>query len=559
MASNPTEFARLHAKAKLFLLRREQDPLAAWKHAAPQSRDATKLLSKYREVYARAANKGGKTEWAAAVVLAMLQKRRELDGIPLPQWRGKVDALCLVLDYKQLKLSVQQTLLRLLGKWPHHARYVGDTLASLKVKPLGASEDESEWSTLTILSQENKRSGIGARADIVWADEPPVESIWRETRKAGHSGRRRVRLISATPTIRSQWAWLEQDYSPEAPRSGIKRHQDWAEVRWALGDVPDHILPKGEKEEMRRDYAKEGVKMAAAREFGDYVDTSGDCPFDIDTLHEMLAECRDPEVREWRISREVDGEEGRVIKLVKVQVEVFADPIPGRIYHLAIDPSKGIQSDNHDPGGIQVTEQGSADTCAVYNGYIGSYGLGCLAAGLARQYNNATVDPENNSGWFEGIMRGLSASGYGRVSRTKVAGKDGTFETRWGFNTNETTRTAMIAAIQDWIEAYKAGERWGKCPSRLVIQQLLDTVLDKEGKIVAAPGFHDDQVILRGQALRKTRLIRVDPNLARMIESVPRKRNVIVDITTADLLSESVEREPWGGRMSIPKPLQRPA
>lgn len=558
----PTEFARLHAKVKLHLLRRDTDPLAYWHHAAPQSKTASKLLKFFREVYVRAANLSGKTEWAAAIVLAMLKKQRSLDGVALPQWRGKVDALCLVRDYRQLKLSVQQTLLRLLGKWPHKARYVGDTLVSLKVKPLGGSDDERDWSSLTILSQENRRAGLGARADIVWADEPPVEPIWREVRKAGHAGRRRVRIISATPTIRSQWAWLEKDYSPEAKRGRTQKHQDWAEVRWSLDDVPEHILPKSHKDELRRDYSKEGKKMSEAREFGDYVDTSGDCPFDVDTLYEMLTECRDPEAREWRISREIDGADGRVIKLEKVTVEVFSDAIAGRQYHLGVDPSKGIASDRHDPGGILVTEQGSGDVVALYNGYIGSYGLGCLAAGLARQYNDAIVDPENNSGWFEGVMRGLSASGYGRIARTKVAGSPGgdKYEVRWGFTTTAQTRNAMIAAVQDWIQAWKAGERWGRCPSRVVIQQLLDTILDEDGKPVAAPGLHDEFLILRGQSLRKTRMVRHDPNIARMIESVPkRKTGALKEITTSDLLSESVEREPWGGRMHIPKPLQRPA
>lgn len=554
------EFARLHAKAKLFLLRREMDPLAWWKHAAIQSREATRLLARFREVYVRAANLSGKTEWAASVVLAMLKKQRTLDGVTLPQWRGKVDALCLVRDYRQLKLSVQQTLLRLLGKWPHKARYVGDALVSLKVKPLGGSDDEREWSSLTILSQENRRAGLGARADIVWADEPPIEAIWREVRKAGHAGRRRVRIISATPTIRSQWAWMEKDYAPEAPRGGIKKHQDWAEVRWSLEDMPEHILPKSHKDELRRDYAKEGVKMAAAREFGDYVDTSGDCPFDVDTLYAMLEECRDPEVREWRISREVDGEEGRTIKLEKVKVEVFSDALPGRQYHLGVDPSKGIASDRHDPGGILVAEMGSGDVVALYNGYIGSYGLGCLAAGLARQYNDAVVDPESNSGWSEGVLRGLSASGYGRIARTKIALVPGgdAYEHRLGFATTAQTRPAMISAVQEWIEAWKAGERWGKCPSRLVIQQLLDTILDETGKPVAAPGLHDEFTLLRGQSLRKTRLIRVDPNIARMLESTPKRRSVISDISTLDLLAESIEREPWGGKMSIPTPIRRP-
>ena len=219
MAIASASYADAAIKVRLALAARESDPLSVWHHASPQSRTATELLADFDELYARAANKAGKTEWAAAVVLALLEKRPTLDGVALPQWHGPIHALALSLDYVQQKLSVQQTIMRLLGTWPHHAKWKGDDiLSSLLVKPINASDDEETWSELTFMSQENRRAGIGARADVVWFDEPPVMDILRELRKAAHAGRKIVRLISATPTIRRQWAPLAEDYKPQALR-----------------------------------------------------------------------------------------------------------------------------------------------------------------------------------------------------------------------------------------------------------------------------------------------------------------------------------------------------
>lgn len=547
---------------------RRDDPLEHWHFAVPRLRDVFRMFvgdDHIDEAHLRACNNGTKTETAAAYVLSCLQKRRELDGVELPQWTGPVSALCGVLDYKQMLLSVQPAYLRLLGNCPHHARYTGEVLSSIHVQPIGGGSDESQWSVIHFLSQENRRSGVGARADLVHFDEPPVIEILRELRKAAHANRPGIRIIGETPTLKRQWLPLREEYG-DTPRSSITRiNKYWAECRWSLHEVADWVISAEDKERKLINYGRDRIgrdgkprpdPLYDARVYGDYVNASGSCPFDEVGLENLLELCVEPDVREWHVRREVNGEEGRIYTQDVVPVEVFADARPGRKYYIDIDPSSGIDSPEHDPGGLEVTEEGSGETMVVYDGYLGSYGLGILGAGLARQYNNSAVDPETNGGWGEGVLRGLADQGYGNISRQKRELSPGRWHTDFGFKTTVESRNAMIAAGQAWTESWREGKGYGKCPSRRVIAQFMDTVVTTEGKVEAGPGYHDEHVILRCQALRKCIIGQPDPNLARAL-SQPRPRHVE---TFEDLMAKATQRRSSGrvGGGYVQRPKSRP-
>ena len=538
---------------------RERDPLTYWHHSSSSSAEATRLLSEVDEVYVRAANKGGKTEWEYAVGLAILQKRSSLDGIPLPQWRGRIDAVSLEIDHEQQKLSSQQTVLRLLGSWPHHASWkANNVLAAVRIKPAVGLQDERFWSTLTFMSQENRRTGTGVRADLVLANEPPREDIWRELRKAAHAGRRIVRIIGATPIHRRQWDWLKRDYSPEAIRRGIQRHADWAEVRWSLQD--NRALSSAEIAKLLREYGADKPlerrdPLFDARVYGDYIDTTGLCPFDVKGLMMMLEECEDPDEHEWNITREIETSEGRVRTGVKAAVHVLREPVKGRRYYIAIDPSKGIEDASHDPGGLLVEDEDTGEDVALYEGFIGSYGLGVLAAGLGRQYNYAIVDVESNSGWAEGVYRGLADSGYGNLAKTLRMGREGKWEPRLGFETTQVTRPAMFQEIQWWSKSWADQARYAPCRFRRVIEALLDVIVDPEGRPVAAPGRHDEFAILKGQALRKRRGLKPDPDQWRPPHIAPEST---ADERIIRRLNEAYGDEPRVGGGDIPRPKVRP-
>ena len=105
---------------------RAKDPLRFWHFAVPRLKEAIGLFSgddPIEELHMRACNKGTKSETLAAFGVAMAQKRPTLDGVPIPQWRGRVEGAQLVLDYPAQILSVQPAYLRVLGDWPHRANF----------------------------------------------------------------------------------------------------------------------------------------------------------------------------------------------------------------------------------------------------------------------------------------------------------------------------------------------------------------------------------------------------------------------------------------------------
>lgn len=544
-----------HALRVQFALdQRDADPLRWWRFAVPRVREACRLFTAadpIDELHMRACNKGTKTETEAAFVLACAQKRTELDGVPLPRWPGRIEAAQLVLDYKQQLLSVQPAYLRLLGRWPHHPRYQGEILSSVHVQPVGGSSDESTWSVIHFLSQENKRSGLGVRADLVAFDEPPPIEILRELRKASHAGRRGLILIAETPTIRRQWAPLLADYG-ETPRRTIRRvDQDRAEVRWSLDDVAAWVLSPEETAKLRRKYAKDPLRDA--REHGDYVNAVGDSPWQgelQDALLAMLERCRDPEIVEWRVSREAD-DDGRTLTVTKVPVEIFGPPRPGFNYYEPIDPSSGVDDQRHNPAGILGAEIGSGNLVYRWNGYLAPYSVGVLGAGLGRQYNGASADVEMKDHWGVNVVRGFNASHYGNLCCERRELRPGEWAKEVGFDANEEARSLAIGCIQEWLSAWAAGAGYADCPSRHVLESIMDCQLDERGKVVAGAGVdHGEDVVLWGRCL-----LRAVRRLGRAIPEIHEPR-----LTPDQLIGRAIRGEdedddaPWGGR----RPLEAP-
>src|SRR3970040_811295 len=87
-----------------------RDPLDWWRFGVPRLRDAFRLFTgpkPINELHMRKPNRSGGTTTLATGLVACCQKRESLDGVAVPQWRGKVEACQFVLDYKRQLLSVQ--------------------------------------------------------------------------------------------------------------------------------------------------------------------------------------------------------------------------------------------------------------------------------------------------------------------------------------------------------------------------------------------------------------------------------------------------------------------
>lgn len=453
-------------------------------------------------------NKGGKTTSKAAYVLACAMKLPELDGVLLPQWRGPVEGAQLSLDYKAQLLSVKPAYLKLLGAWPHKVHLVGEALQSIRVMPLGGDpDDDSRWSVIHFLTQENRTTGVGVRADVIDFDEPAVASILRELRKAAHAGRRCIILHGFTPTKRREWAPVREIYG-DSPRRSIKRINRYtAIVRWSLDEVSNQVLSPDEKAALRIKYQGDALygDDGGARWHGDYMDTDASSPWGAGTagLLALFGMVRPPEPIWVPVKREA-RDDGQPVQTHKVQVEIFATPEVGAEYYMPVDPASGVDDGHHNPAGLHIHRVGSNELAVRWNGYLAPFSLGVLAATLARQYNHAEIDIEMKDHWGANVVLGAHASGYFNLRHETRELRPGEWSKEIGFDMNEETRAIIIGSIQEWLNAAAAGDFYSPCPSRKVLECLADMRLDDRGRIVAGEGIaHAEDAILQGQSLRR--------------------------------------------------------
>lgn len=500
--------AELYQSVQRGLELHRSDPLTFWRFAVPRLQQGFSGFTDpdpVTELHLRGPNKGTKSQTTAAYVVACCQKRTHLDGVLLPQWRGPIEAVQLVRDFPQQLLSVQAAYLKVLGSWPVHPRKDGETLKSLRIKPLGAGDDEAEWSVIHFLSQKNLGSGTGVRADIVAFDEPPVMEILRELRKAPHAGRRGIRIIAETPTKRREWWPLQDDYG-ESPRKAIRRVDRLrAEVRWSMDEVADWCISPQEKTDLWDSYRGDPLfgKDGGARWHGDYTSTEGSCPLDVVVLMQMLERCTPPEIMEARVPRETDDDRGSVT-VDKPDVEVWVKPPAVRAAYIGIDPASGTKGGRHNPLGLLVMEEETGNLLARWNGYLEPYSVGILAAVLARQYHDARVDIEMKDHWGVNVVRGCHAAGYYNLCHEIREIEPGHRAKEIGWDANEESVRAGIGCVQEWLAAWRSGAPYAKCPSRAVIESLIATELDDRGKIVSAQegGAHGEDMRIWGQGLR---------------------------------------------------------
>lgn len=474
------------------------DPLSLWRHASPRHRLATENLGRY-ELYIHSSNKWGKTYLGAAWGLSLARGRKELDGVLLPKMPTPNEGSVLSLDYEQQKASVQKTYLKLLGNWPHKAEWVGEILKSLRVRWDGCSSDDPrDWSVVRFRSQENRRAGVGARENWCHADEPPRQETWREYRKAGQPGWPYPRFITATPLSRRQWEWLREDYPKD--REGVPNGR-FLRIRGDLEDVRGTVLSDAEIAELIELYASD--PLIEARLHGFEIDTDGLSPFraHYDELGRWLEACTDGDWQEWKVAREVTTPQGRELVTEVVDLEVWEEYRADSVYRIVGDPSMGIDDKAHDPGEVVVWNMTTGNQCARYNGYIGEYGLGVLAAGLSKRYGNAEFDPDATGGYGSACLTGYRAAG-GRalVLNTRVVPVGGIDRTDAGFTINSGTRNEFASAILEALVRSKAGHPFMKINSADTVRELMDLVFDDRMRPVTSPGRHDEGFITTGRA-----------------------------------------------------------
>jgi len=423
--------------------------------------------------------------------VALARGVKFLDGEPVPPIHTPNIGFVFIGDYKSGKEGVQAAYLAALGDHPHHTVSVAgllDYIGVIYVKPDGCTSNEvREWSKIYFITQQGE-APEGARIDWAHADEPPIEKFWREARFRGRANHPLYLFITATPLYRSQWEWLKRDFpiksdSPDGDRVTV------------VGTVYDNTALSAEHI-ARLEQLVKGDPLEAARLRGDFVDVEGKSPFDYDALQRWMAKTADPGSRpDVLIEAEQETDSGRVITKIQVRYDCWEPPEAGEQYLVICDPSLGIRDALHDPAAIHVYSRRNPRLVARYNDYLPGFALGNLAGFLAHKYNRALVDVDVTGGYGEPVLNALARMRYMNVNSDDYADKPGSLSKRLGFRITAANRSEMIGAIQralleDSIRVW----------SEDVVRCLMDVSIDPAGKVLAAPGKHDEDLICLGRA-----------------------------------------------------------
>lgn len=514
-------------------------------------RDFLRGLSVADEIYLHSGQGFGKTQIGATAGVALSQGRKELDGIELPVLRTPNTGLVLSLDYEQQKLSVQQHYLRAVGNWPHEARWEGEVLKTLRVKPLKSrSDDPKDWSLIQFMSQKNLSAGVGARAQWVHGDEPPVPSIWKEIRKAGLGLPIFPHFITGTPLKRSQWWWLRADYPLE--HAG-RVHNGFLRLRGSTLD--NRALLAADLARLKRQWANLTPDERATRIEGHEYDSEGSSPFrrHYAELQRWLEACVDGERVEWKVSREIVTPQGKQLVTEVVDVEVWEEPDPRCVYRAIGDCSLGIDDGEHDPGEVTIWNMTRRTQVARYNGYIGEHGLAILSAGLGRMHFNALADPDVTGGYGSAFLSGLREANYPYVyvNRSEVPA-GGLTPKDIGFTIGRETRREFCAAINEALLWSEQGRPFVTIRSREQVAELMDLVL-KDEKPVTAAGRHDEALSTFGRVCtllspEKPLILRTEVASRR----TPRERGREAVLKAMGIDRRSSAPRPTGGRRMVP-------
>lgn len=487
-----------------------KDPLKWFRYSSEAQRKVVRYAATH-EVALRSGNQAGKTTIAAYFVVAMLRGESELDGIKLPPTDSPSVWGVLGKSYKQMADSSIKALQQAIGDWPHKIeRGSQGTVTAIWVKPNGWQNDNYRtWSKAIMLPQDGEKP-VGLRLDGAWADEPPKWDYWMELRARGRANRPFYRIITFTPEDRREWEPIRFDFAGcEEPGADGK-----VELRMSVFD--NKALSSAHLKGL--ELAWKNDPLIAARLYGDWIDTTGACPFDAEGLARWEKRCRPP-ASVLRIGQSEGYRD-------HFDVEVWWEPEDGEQYMVVADPSSGTKDatkplgqQEHDPAGVVVIARSSRRLVARWNGYAPAHRVGRLCAELGTRYNRSLVVWERNSGYGESFYLGLG--GYGNVYIDhRHDSLHLNLSERMGWATTATTRGVIIGALQKAVL-----EDGLVMLSRAALENLRSVVMDPMGRIAAAPTFHDEDMIVLGLACHLLETMPFYRQEKAPSESVPWEKN----------------------------------
>ena len=453
------------------------DPVTHFRFKSDAQRRFAGALTKFREIYLRSGNQAGKTTIGAFCGVAMARGFAELDGVPLPLLGTPNTGVVLAKGRAMAKESVIRKYQEAIGDWPHHIERVGTAIEAIWVKPNRSKDDEwRQWSCIRFFV-EGGQSVAGMRLDWAHADEPPDWDTWLELRMRGKANRHFVRFITATPIDKREWRPLRDDFRGCHYPDGKD-----GKVELTMTVFDNKALSEEHKKSIEQD--SKGP-LQRAKLFGEYVDLTGTNPFDAEGLRKWAERCRDGQRLTYSTR---NGSQ--------VEYEVWEEPVKEESYFVIADPSAGIwdEAGHHDPCEVIVVGRRSKRVVARYNGYIPAYELGRFSRFLAERYNKAMLVWERNSGYGESFYEGCDRYGNVYIEHHRDSLRV-PLSQRIGWLTTATTRGTIIGALQKAI--IEDGVYFF---SRAGCDSLADVVIDRNGRIEAGAGSHDEDMIVLGLA-----------------------------------------------------------
>ena len=492
-------------------LAKAANPLQHFRCSSSGQEEVIRHVVAKHEVYAHAAQRSGKSTIGAALTAAFTRGHEYLVGragerIALPVLRPPVRWVLGFDSYKLGGASVMHSLRAMLGVEDEDYREDMAGGASgcpsvIRVRHAKA-RSESDWSSIYVFPYggDIPRS---MELDGWWCDEPPP-ILYLEALRSRLGAHRDLRgYITATPVLRVTWGPIKEQYPKEEREVSGGR----VRIRWSVFD--NDALSNEAKESLKARASGSAYEMAYL--YGEHVDATGDCPWAADLLNEWHAKTYRGRLQKITVTDERDdtteAEGGPKRYEITPVIEQWGDPHPDASYLILVDAASGTRRADHDPSGVHVWDRTTRTLVARFgqipevewNGYVGSYGAGCIAAHLAKLYSAGGVPglvAVENNGWGLGAMTALREMGHRRVARERPVDSPGRQASRWGFITSERTRPMYIAALEQALQ-----RRDARIPSPEVIRCLKDCVIDAKGKIVAGPSYHDEDMILAGAAL----------------------------------------------------------
>ena len=480
------------------------DPLERFTTVAPDGRRhefQERLIQNVAnriEVLGLGANRCGKTRVGAALAVALARCRRELAGIALPATSIPSVGVVFTEGWKQQIESTQQTILDVLGNWPHVVRYSSQVpmgAVLILVRPEGwPNDDERTWSRIWFhVKGDGKGTSVeGMNPDWGWADEPPSIHDWQEFRMRSRDNVMPLRWITMTPKWVEDWEPILKDFD------GCE-HQPHGGRLMLRASVYDNPFLTQEHIELRVQ-AAQGDEHIRARLFGEPVDISGSCPFPSSYLDRWAAQCENPKTFDVDVLDEREAPEGVVRDKHVATYEVYRSAsVLGGCY-ANIDPSLGIADGKHDPGGIHVYDREPPfDMMGRFKGFLPPFALGYLCGRMLRDHwlgDQTPVKVENNDGYWIAVVRGLRASGHHNIAfSTRENRRTGILENVAGWRTDMHNRAMFIGEIQSSMLE-------GRFPTKSKgVVDSLRRVKRLEGRAERIEGPQDEDMILLGEWL----------------------------------------------------------